>query len=289
MPLIRNEQFANLTPIAGGSLATQDIPRAGTYYGLTPKCLDGGVPLTAAQIVADVDDVKLTLNGQTICEATPGFLHKLHQYYHASRDAGNVDGIIPIPLARDHMPIFAEAAAYAVGMIGVNSFQLELDLASSLTLLDEVELRVQRSNEAREVKQHLRVHRFPQSFSTTGEQEITNIPREANTGILALHVEFDGSGTSPTTLDQAEIIVNGSTVAKYEPEELQHVLEKAGRDYMVTGSATDVFSIPFDLTNDLTGYLPMKDVSDLRLKLTWGGAAPSGFTVYRESVFGLGN
>jgi hypothetical protein len=87
----------DLRGIASGATATGEIPTNGTHYATYLRCLTAaGVALTRAQIVADIGDIIVRLNGEQIVEASATFLLDLQKYYGDCGNAGNIDGIIPL-------------------------------------------------------------------------------------------------------------------------------------------------------------------------------------------------
>ena len=288
MPFRKVEKLANIGgTIAPSAVLTSELPKAGTYMGLLLSCLDGGVDETVAQIIVEMTNIRVSVNGVDIVDASSATLFSLYSYYHGGRNASELAGLLPIRFARDHLPN-AQAEVFGLGMRGVNSFTLEVTMGGTVDDVDQIQIRSEKRDIDQPVGQHVRLEKFPRSFASTGVQEVTDIPIEANAGTLAFHIEFDGSGSTATTLTEVIVIANGTEVLKLPETTAQYLAEKAGREWQLDTTANALFSVDFSLFDDLSGFLSHDGLTDLRLQLKWGGAAPDTFTVIREGVFGLG-
>lgn len=275
--------------IAANAVLTSELPKSGTYYGLPLSMLDGGVDETVAEIIAEVSEVRISVNGVDILEASAATIISLYSYYHGGFNASELAGVLPIRFARDHMPINAQAEVFGLGMVGVNSFILEITMGGTVNDIDQIQVRAEKRDIDQPMGQHVRLQKFPRVFPSTGLQEVTDLPIEANAGVLAFHIEYDSSAmTSPTLLTDVSVIVNDTEVIKLTETMAQYLAEKAGREWQVDSTTKSLFSIDFGLFNDLTGFLSHEGLTDLRLQLTWAGTAPGTYNIYREAVFGLG-
>jgi len=268
----------NLRGIAAGAVATGEVPTNGIHHTTFLRCLTAaGVPLTRAQIIADIGNIVVRINGEQIIEATATMLLDLQKYYGDALGAGNVDGIIPIPWAQPHLATDAERSVFAIGMDGVDQFAIDVSVTgvvqlSSIEVLSEVE------PGSRVMGQHVRITKFPQSFATTGLQEISSLPKEPRTAYKALHIEA-GAGT----FDKVTIKLGGNNIFEdIDPELNQVLLEKMKRT-----PQTGYFHADFARSNDLAGFLAMANVQDFRQQITWITLAPGTFNIYAERIFGL--
>jgi hypothetical protein len=283
------EKFADMASVVASGIATADLPAAGTYYTIWLHCLDGGAAVSLANIKADILNVKLTLNGTTFLEASSTALYAIYEEQYAEQGAVPRAGMLPITLAPDHLERTLDSDQLALGMGGITALQLELTLGAATATaghVDQIAVYVERLPTTRPVGTHRKLLKFARSFASAGVQEITDLPFEAGSdaATAAYHLLYNGAAAVITDL---EFIVNNQTIRKYAPLAAQSQNEKAGRKWMVAGAAGDLFSIPFDLSGDLTGYLGHEDVYDLRMRTTWS-AAPNAYEIYRESYHGRG-
>ena len=293
MPFRPWEQYSDVASVAASGIGTMDLPVAGTYYSLALQCLDGGAAVSVANIKDNITNVKLSLDGVNVLEADAHFLYDLadQQYSHNNVFTPQA-GILPIFLTPDHLTNRVQGSALGWGMQGINSFQAELTFSANVGAVghtDQVKVFVERSPITRPLGEYRRITKLARSFASTGQQEITDLPREGGSRVAttAWHVQFDGSGGA--TLDNFEVLLNSQSVIANLPAAVhQHRAAKAGRKWLVSAAAKDLFSVPFDDSNDLNGYMSHGDVDDLRFRLTWGTAAPGAYSLYRESYHNIG-
>lgn len=137
------------------------------------------------------------------------------------------------------------------------------------------------SPEIRNLGQHIRISKFPQSFATTGLQEITTLPKEGNdVGYLAMHIE-----ESTGTISKVTCKLGGLNIFEEVDPNLDEVILKRERRTPQTG----YFHVDFSVSNDMSGYIPMAGVQDWRQQITWTTAAPNNYNIYTERIFSLGN
>lgn len=265
--------------ISAGAIATTEIPTTGTHHVLYLRCLTAaGVALTAAQIKADIGDIIIRLNGEQIIEASSTFLLDRQKYYGDAISADNVAGIIPIYFIRPHLPTHAGRAVTALGMLGMDSFTVDVKV-TAVAQLASIEVLSEVDSTSRRLGQHIRVAKHPQSFATTGLQEISSIPRYGNdVAFMALHIEKNAG-----TFEKVTVKLGGNALFEDIDPNLNQVLLEA----MKRTPQAAYFSVDFAKNNDLLALLPMAGVQDFRQQITWKTAAPTTFNIYSESIHGL--
>lgn len=284
------KKLPDFTGIAANALATSVVPTSGVYYDLLLRCLDGTAAVSVANMKDDVSNLRALLNGETIIDASGEFLLMLQNYYYGKNAASgdvNTAGQLPLMFAKDFYVSPIEGDVFGLGMSDIDSFTLEIDCGASVATsahIDKVEVRGNRTEISSPLGQHVRIQKFPQNFGSTGEEEVTDLPREPNVGVLAYHIFYDDNTTD---LDEVTVIRNSSDLITVTKDDNNTLQEKAGRTPQYNASGNSVFTIDFALSNDLNGYFDMRGVNDLRLNLTWSTAAPTNYTIYREAIFGL--
>ena len=284
------QKFADITPVAASGKATADLPASGTYYSILLHCLDGGAAVSVANIIADITNVRLTLDGTTVWEASAQAIFNLFDQRYNAYGASPQAGVLPILLSADHLESMNEAEITGYGMGGIGVMQLEIDFGASVGTsghIDQVAVYAERIASTRPLGLHRELHRYERSFASSGDQEITDLPIEKFKGSVATaayHLLYDGSAA---VVQDVEVIVNSNVVKKFKPDTVKHVLERSRRKNMITTAAGSMFTIPFDKSNNLTGFLPHVGLDDFRIKVNWS-AAPGAYTVVRESYHGIG-
>lgn len=285
------ERFANLASIAASGTGTADLPVAGTYYALYLRCLDEtGAPVAIADIITDITNVKLALDGTTMYEASAAAILDLYEQKYAHRGASQVAGMLPIILCPDYFSLTREANFLAWGMQNIRSFQVEVTFGATAATAgntNSIEVYVERSPVNNPLGEHYRLLKFARNFPSSGVQEVTELPTEGGKGVATLAWHWQYAGNS-AVISNVEAIINNQVVFNGPELVMRTAMNKAGWKSMVSGAANDLFTVPFGLSNDPLGYLPHDGLNDLRFRLTWS-AAPNSHVLYRESMHGIGN
>jgi len=283
------EKFASMQGVAASAKATADLPAAGTYYAAWLSCLDGGAAVSIANIKADITNVRMTLDGVVVFEASAAALYALYEQQFARDGALPVAGVLPVILAPDYLVNARDSEQIAYGMGGIGVMQLEVDLGASVLAaghIDQIDVHIERIPITKPLGLHRRLLRFQRSFASAGVQESTALPFEGGKGVATAswHLLYDGSAA---VISQLQVLANNQLVMDLTPLISRAQLEKAGRKFMIAAAANDLFTVPFDLSNDLAGFLGHAGLNDFRMRVTWS-AAPGSYSLYRASYHGIG-
>lgn len=266
--------------IAAGNKAAINVPTTGTHYALFLECLTGaGVALTRAQMIADIGDIVIRIDGTEILTASVTFLLDLQKYYGDALGAGNVSGYIPIYFAPMHLPSFAERSLFALGTNNIGVISVEVNIIG-VAQLATINVYSEVTPENRPLGQHIRIKRFPQVFGATGVQEITTLPKEgADVAYKALHVEMPGAAV----ISAATVKIGGNAIVDQVAPGLNTVL--LAKEFRTVQA--HYYHIDFGKNRAMDTYLPMAGVQDFRQQLTWATAAPNNYNIYAEEIWGL--
>jgi len=273
---------ANVVGIGANTTATARIPTTGTHYGLILNCLQSnGTAVSVANMKTAISNLILRHNGEQIMEGSATFFLDLQKYYFDAVTSGsaNVAGVLPIQFAPSHFANFSERSVFAVGTQDIQTMTLDIALAT-LSTLSSIEVYSEISPEIRPRGQHLRIKKFPQSYATTGEQEISTLPLEgASVGYKALHIEL---GTGTGVASYATVKVGGYAIFDQIKSAVNTVMSNlCGRTPQAAYTHID-----FGKNNALTSFLPMGGVQDFRVLVNWT-TSPTSFNIYAEEIFGL--
>ena len=270
------KKLGSVRGIAAGALATAELPAKGTHYGLFLYARTAGaVPLTRAQIIADVGDVIVRVEGEQKFELSSKQILDLQKYYGDSDNAGNIDGVVPIWFYPRGLATWQEKMVYGYGMADVKSFTVDTKI-TGVAQLSTLDVWTYSTDENRVLGPHLTIRRFPQNFPTTGLQEISSLLKGgSDTAYKALHIELNTG-----TIDYVTCKVDGTLIHDQVPPNLNQIMnEETGRKFQA-----GYYSLAFDKINDLKGLLPMADVADFRQQINWITAAPGNFSIIAEIV-----
>lgn len=273
LQLIREPDAQN---VAVGNANIKVLTRK-NCHAIMLRCLTAaGVELTRAQILNDVSDINLKLDGETIMGVDATFLLDRQKYLGDISMGGNVNGIIPIEFTRPLLNSYTERTVSALGLANVSSVTIDVTVIA-VAQLSRIEVYSLVDTEpARPLGQHIHIDRFSRSFAGTGAQELTDLPfgEDRVVAYLAEHIKTTG------TLTKAKVRRNGVDVYESLPANINTVLlNRAGRT-----PQSGYFSIDFDLPNQYLSALAMPGTQSLFHELTWS-VAPNGFSLYLERLF----
>ncbi len=274
---------SNVVGIAASTVATARIPTTGTHYALILNCLQsGGTPVTIANIKTAITNMVLRHNGEQIMEMSSTVALDLQKYYFDSYTGGaaNVNGVVPIPFAPYHFNNFEERRLFAVGTSDIQTMTLDITLSASLSTLSSIEVYSELSPEIRPRGQHIRIKKYPQSFATTGVQEIPTLPLEGpSVGYKALHIEL-GTGTGVA----ADVTLKVGNYAIHD--QIKTAVNTVMCNFCRRTPQAAYSHVDLGKNNAITSFLPMAGVQDFRLLINWT-TSPTNFNIFAEEIFGL--
>lgn len=260
---IRNPDFQGVAP---GARATARIPVGSTLLTSFLEFKKGAGPLVAmseAEIIADVAEVRLTIDAETKLQFTGAQIVALVKFYGQTI----ANGILPLNWARPWMGDIGNQDAPAYGLAEANSANIEVQfVAGSIT----TSLVLTHENVAGEpLGTHVVYLRQGYNFSATGVQEITDIPRDPLYGLFAMHIQ-----QSDTILDRIEILADNIQLLDANPNTLK---ARYGRYTPQRVPQTGFTHLDFAYRGRGADVLPL-NMQDLRVRLTWN-TAPVGSLV----------
>lgn len=262
-----------------GAIETRSNVHAVHFYFKTAA----GAACTRAEIIADIDDIVLKINGQVICEASATQLLDLFKYHADSKSVLTTAGCVSRYFTRHDLALAGLNRGFALGMLGPdglghNTLTYEINTQSSVTTVNSCEVYFDHDTLAPEpLGNHVRLLRYNETFTTTGLQEVTDLPKDKQgVGLLAYHVH-----TATGVMDKLSLKFNGTD--RYENVNV-NVMKlqqyKAGRT-----PQSNYYHIPLDLANDITAVQPLgpNNVTSLRFIPNWT-TAPNGYEILAEEI-----
>ncbi len=271
------KRLAGLQGIAAGQIAVAEIPATGTIYSvyLVPRAAAGG-GLTRAQMITDMGNVVLKVNGQAIIDADITSILDRQLFYGMPFANGN----LPLYFFRPGMATDAERSLFALGTQDVDSISIEVNILG-VAVLVTCDLYVEVSTELRRLGQHIRFIRYPSTFAAVAQQEITTLPKDdPQLAYLAHHITL---GATPGVIGWVTVKVGGNDIHdQVTPAVNGDLLRREG-----FAQQAAYYSVCYNRSRDLlTGMLPTAGVRDFRLRVNWT-TAPAAFNIYSEEIHGL--
>lgn len=274
------KQFANAQGVAASSIATANIPPAGTFYEMYFRFLtSGGVEITKAQLEAECTDIRIRINGELIIDAKTSELNMIHKFYGDANVDDVTVGVLKIDWVRRNLNLPLEHWQYAIGTQGVSSIEVQF-VTAAIPNLAIIECYALTTDEVRPVGPHLRIQATPTSFASAATHEFTGLPTTQGTSYLAMHIGL-GSGT----LTNSTLIVDDVQFVQTVPAS---VLKAVLLNHKRTPQ-TGYRHLSFDLFNEVMGKLNMLNgsglpVQDFRLRNVWS-VAPTAYRIVHERVY----
>lgn len=262
------DQGPDLQGVAANATAFAKLPVGATYQRLMLRFLISGTPATLAQIQAQVSRVRLVVDAETKVDVSGADLVYLINYYRAGA-VDTTSGILPIHFSRPWMAALENEDAPSWGMLGINSFSLEVTLAAGATITTIQSFYETTSNEA--LADHFVIQKLSRSYGSAGLETINDLPTSPDWLLYAMHiVTSTGINTIELLADSSRVLIGPPSVlnkrltVNREPRTLQTGYQPL--DLIHRGRNIDALRL---------------DVATLQLKIDWA-AAPNAYSILLE-------
>lgn len=268
---------ANLQGVAAGSVATLNIEDIATQHAIFLNFKKaGGVEMTRAEIIADIEDIVIRIGGEAKITASAEFLLDLYQFWGGKNGSYTVAGAVPIYFTRPNLPTAIQRAVYAWGMAQHKGYEISVSIKSGASNVQTVEIhRLVDNLKPRVLGPHITIDRYSENFSTTGNQQITHLPHgEAGVAMLAMHLEEGSGGISDLTIKKNNIEELDEVSANLNLLQL-HENEKTAQ--------SGYYHVDFTRMKETYGHLNMFDATSFMQIVNWG-TAPGSYDIYMEQL-----
>ncbi len=267
--------------VTAGAKKTGNIPTTKTIHDLVFICKSsGGTGLTRSQFIADIASVVVRAGGTVIRELTVTQILDMYKHYQDDKVAFTPEGILPIQFASNAFDLSQLNNDHAIGMI-LNgkpmNLTYEIIYKATVTTCASVEVRAIVDDRVQDFGRHTRIRPHTRSFSSTGIQDIADMPvGGADSVLLAYHFVL-GSGVIK------EITVSESQREVYNqvPRELMdYMLNNAGRK-----AQSGYFHLPFNLDNDPRSVQVLgPNTSNWLIQPNWSTTPDGSYTILEEAL-----
>lgn len=209
MVLAYTNKLPDFNPVAAGAIASTQIPRGFTYNDITLRYSANSVKANEATLKADIERVSLKINGVVRWEMSGKHLVDINKFYGLTQNAGE----LVIPLARPWLKTAIGVDNLAWGTANVQSFQLEVKIASGATtpvLAADAEVLPY----ATDLGYIVEVHEFNFASSVSGKYEITTLPK-GNGDLIAIHLDNANITALQGKINNVEFIAQDSDLTAY--------------------------------------------------------------------------
>lgn len=252
-----------------GEMKTLQIPTNGKITSLLLRFYDAtGAALTEAQIRAQVGYIRLTINGQNVINALASEILDAYEFLGVKvGNNGGVNGALELNFGSLVYtdPVLGEMTGW--GTQDVSTIQVQI-IATAVTDLRGVQAYTERLPIDEPLGQHIRFLEYPQSFTTTGEITLDTLPRDSDSGYLAIMIKPETTGVIST----GEMGLNNNVLMEQRPS-IVNALSLSNKG-LIQPSGYYVYNAVDGL---LSGIIPMAGVQDFRLKTTFTTADTKGY------------
>lgn len=269
---LKNTQNHEQKTMSSSTVATLQIPTGGKIQNLMLLFLTGaGAPVTEAQIRSEVSNIRLTVNGRDIVNASPTLLLDLYEAMSVKVGTpAGVGGVVELNVGRQ---IFANPDVrdlFGLGTADVANIQVQVT-AGTLVNIASVQAISARTPVNENLGAHCEFINYPQSFNATGQHTVDTLPRNTDSSYLGLLIDDGSAGT----ITSSEIRVNNYAIRENLNSAVNNCLLSNSGLAQPAGYYFHGFA-----DGSLDGRLPMPGVTDLRAITTFSVApGAAGYNV----------
>jgi len=231
---------------------------------------------TQTELAANIERVHVKVNGDTLIDLTGSEVLAWNAFYQIPA----IDGYLVLPFSRPEFLDIREDLRYALGTLDVTQVSVEVTLAATvvapvLTMWAKLTHGVKRP-----MGQLIRIRSTSYGAqASAGVIELDNLPikgPEIGRGIKALHI------TAANILAH-EVIRQGVPINEAEKELLNLWMDLKAFQTVSRTPQIGYYHIDF-AGNRGTGIISTQNISDFRLKLTFGAANPAFKVIVEETI-----
>lgn len=265
---IKYEQAHESKPLTSGAQATLQIPAGGKIHGIQLHfTTSGGANVTEAAIRSEIGNLRLSINGKDIVNATAAKILDLYEVMgRYVNDNTAVASVVELNVGRliFNNPEFRDL--FGFGTADVQSIQVQIT-AGTLSTIANVTAYTTREAVNENLGVYCRFINYNISYNATGDHSYDTMPRDADSSYLLVMTDAGASGT----MTHGEVRLGATTLKQRVPAAVNTLMNSSDR--IATPSGLYVYSFT---DGNVTSRLPMKDVDDLRFVQTFSVAPGAG-------------
>lgn len=206
----RNVLMPSAQGVAPGQTATINLPIGWTYEDLDIQVsanLGSGDALVPVASWGDLfSEVRLVVDGKVTFRSPGDFIADLAEFYGETLVAGS----LPIFLARPWMRMETGWLLGAYGTDGMRTFDLEMDIKSSVTAVSSLKVYAGQSDPS-PWGFHYELHKFNHTQGATGQADIADIPPRGAYRLLGMHIGTDAISDLSLEIDNVKRMDSDAT------------------------------------------------------------------------------
>jgi hypothetical protein len=260
---------------AGGTLAF-NIP---VYNGYTIDNLyiigyKGSAIATRAEMLADIGNVQLDLGSNQSCDTALSTIDLYMKSLGVKITQGNAKAIYDLNIGKFMYDNVGNQNFFSWGDVGLSGIQLQITAAETLSALTHIEVYTVRRKFSSQFKSYIKIKDYPQSFKSTGEDYVNNLPLDQDSTLLVAMVD-----PKEGAITHGELTINGDNVFEKIPTEVNAYMQQT-REF---AQPAKLFNYNLCDGSAASGF-PMAGVNDMALRNTFDTAPTSGYTITLVSI-----
>jgi len=281
-PLMLNRtRLADFAVPASGAKDIIDIDTAKNVHGVYLYLSISGAAATRAEIIAQVNTVRVHCGGVLVMDLTATEILDLYKFYNDRFGSFTVAGVLPIRFTPFMLPLSENTQQYSLGMLSDtdpgkrNTFRIEVTMQGTVTI-DACEVHLETDDfPSSTIGYHTRFLKYGTTWAAASKQVLDKIPVESNClAAYAYHVH------ETQTVSTSSLKVNDIVRLDDTPNALLlHKLNEAGRT-----PQSGYTHLDFSMANDPRAFLDLTRLVNQYLELTWA-VAPNGYDILLQKLF----
>lgn len=263
------DQMPDFTNIGAGLKALCRPALGQAYLWMQFFFTVAGAAASKAIIQAQVSNIRVLVDGIVKFELSGTETIYVAEYYRTNCVAAT--GVVPIFFARPWMEDLRNQDGPAYGLMGVDSFTVEITLAGGATINGIGGYATTTDDEG--LGEHIVTTKLGRNFGSAGLETINDLPLDPQWSMYSLHF------VTATVINLLEVLADGARVVYGVPAVLNQRLV-----YMTSPRGIQAGYTPIDLTprNRNIDSLPLI-MNKLACRVTWN-AAPGAYGIITEVV-----
>jgi len=269
-------------PAAGASDNIQ-IDTAKNVHGVDLYLTAAGTGATRAEIIAEIDKIKVWIAGVLVMDLTATEILDLYKFFNDKYGSFTVAGVLPLRFTPFMFPLTENTQNYSIGMLNDvdpnrrNTFTIEVNMqAAAPGTVDACQVHLLTDEFPKQtIGLHTRWLRYGSTWATADEQTLDKIPIDRNClGVYGYHFH------------EAQVIsvltykLNDRILVYRQPNDLLlHLLNDAGRTPQSGYTHFDR-----SLCNDPRAFDDLTRNINRVISATWA-VAPSGYDLLQQLLY----
>jgi hypothetical protein len=280
--------LGNVPSVAVSAVNRRQLDIGNNIHALQFHALSAaGVPLTRAQLIADIASIQIFLNSELIYDRTT--TEALDDYLRDYSKFGALAaplGVLDCPFVDRALPVYEQMRGGALGMLKKgstpekpqwNTLTYVLTMNAVVVTTAQIEIRaICDTRDPEATGMHIRRLRTTGDIAAVGMNHVNRLSRDMY-GINAYHITLGAGNISYITVKKD----NRYPLYNVHQDTMATLMDLAGKTPVATYQ-----TILFNLTNDLNGCERLRDaVVDWDLQLTTTAAPGAQATILTEEVW----